>query len=108
MQGYGNPVFRNISQPFKANPPFIPHDYNPVGSYRKTFNLPSSWKDREIFLRLEGTTSASFIWVNGIEVGFNEGVNEPAEYNITRFLKSGKNLVAVNVYKYSAGTYLED
>jgi beta-galactosidase len=108
MQGYGDPVFRNVSQPFKSNPPFIPHDYNPVGSYRKIIELPSAWKDKEIFLRMEGATSASFVWVNGKEVGYNAGANEPAEYNITSFLKSGKNLIAVNVYKYSAGTYLED
>lgn len=108
MHGYGDPVFRNISHPFRSNPPFIPHDYNPVGSYRKTFTLPSNWKEKEVFLRMEGTTSASFVWVNGKEVGYNQGANEPAEYNITKFLKPGKNLVAVNVYKYSDGTYLED
>lgn len=108
MQGYGDPVFRNVSQPFHSNPPFIPHDYNPVGSYRKTVTVPLNWKDKEVFLRLEAATSASFVWVNGKEVGFNEGANEPAEYNITKYLKPGKNLIAVNVYKYSAGTYLED
>jgi beta-galactosidase len=108
MQGYGDPVFRNVSQPFRSNPPFIPHDYNPVGSYRKTFTLPAGWKAKEIFLRIEAATSASFVWVNGKEVGFNEGANEPAEYNISPYLKAGKNLIAVNVYKYSAGTYLED
>jgi beta-galactosidase len=108
MKGYGDPVFRNVSQPFHANPPFVPHDYNPVGSYRKTVTIPSNWKDKEVFLRLEAATSASFIWVNGNEVGFNEGANEPAEYDITKYLRSGKNLIAVNVYKYSAGTYLED
>ncbi len=108
MQGFGDPVFRNISQPFPSNPPFIPHDYNPVGSYRKSFTLPANWKEKEIFLRLEGTTSASFIWINGSEAGFNKGANEPAEYNITKYLKSGENLIAVNVYKYSDGTYLED
>ena len=108
MQGYGDPVFRNISQPFISNPPFIPRDYNPVGSYRKVFTLPSAWKGKEVFLHMEGTTSASFVWVNGKEVGYNQGANEPAEYNITKYLKTGKNLIAVNVYKYSAGTYLED
>jgi len=108
MHGYGDPVFRNISHPFTSNPPFIPREYNPVGSYRKTFTLPSGWKEKEVFLRMEGTTSASFVWVNGQEVGFNQGANEPAEYNISKFLKPGKNLLAVVVYKYSDGTYLED
>ena len=108
MHGYGDPVFRNVSQPFKSNPPFIPRDYNPVGSYRKTFSLPANFKGKQIFLRLEAVTSASFLWINGKEVGFNKGANEPAEYNVTSFLKPGKNTIAINVYKYSDGTYLED
>lgn len=108
MKGFGDPLFRNVSTPFPPKPPYIPREYNPTGSYRKTFTLPSGWKEREIFLRLEKTQSASFIWVNGKEVGYNEGGQEPAEYNITRFVKPGKNTIAVNVYKYSDGYYLED
>ncbi len=107
MQGFGDPIFRNVSTPFKPNPPFVPREYNPTGSYRKTFNIPFSWKGKEIFLRMEKTASASFVWVNGKEVGYNEGAQEPAEYNITRYLKPGKNMIAVNVYKYSDGYYLE-
>ena len=108
MQGYGDPMFRNVSQPFKVDPPRIPHDYNPVGSYRTTFNVPSDWKEKEVFLRMDGSTSATFVWLNGKELGFNKGANEPAEYNLTPFLISGKNTLAVQVYKYSDGTYLED
>ncbi len=108
MQGYGDPMFRNVSQPFKVDPPRIPHDYNPVGSYRTTFNLPVEWKGKEVFLRMDGSTSATFVWLNGIEMGFNKGANEPAEYNLTPFLTSGKNTLAVRVFKYSDGTYLED
>jgi beta-galactosidase len=108
MQGFGDPLFRNVSTPFKPDPPHIPREYNPTGSYRKTFTIPSSWKDKEIFLRMEKTASASFVWINGIETGYNEGAQEPAEYNITKFLKPGKNVIAVNVYKYSDGYYLED
>jgi len=107
MQGFGDPIFRNVTTPFHANPPYVPREYNPTGSYRKTFNIPASWKEKEIFLRMEKTASASFVWVNGIEVGYNEGAQEPAEYNITRYLKPGKNIIAVNVYKYSDGYYLE-
>jgi beta-galactosidase len=107
MQGYSDPIFRNVSSPFPPNPPFVPREYNPTGSYRKAFNLPVSWKGKEIFLRMEKTASASFVWVNGKEVGYNEGAQEPAEYNITRYLKPGKNIIAVNVYKYSDGYYLE-
>jgi beta-galactosidase len=108
MQGFGDPIFRNVKTPFTPDPPYIPREFNPTGSYRKTFNIPGLWKDREIFLRMEKTASASFVWVNGKEVGYNEGAQEPAEYNITKFLKPGKNTIAVNVYKYSDGYYLED
>lgn len=108
MQGYSDPIFRNVTTPFPPNPPYVPREYNPTGSYRKVFTIPGGWKGREIFLRLEKTASASFIWVNGREVGYNEGGQEPAEYNITDFVKPGKNTLAVNVYKYSDGYYLED
>lgn len=108
MQGYGDPMFRNVAQPFKANPPKIPHEYNPVGSYRTTFNLPVNWNGKQVFLRMDGSTSATFVWLNGKEVGYNQGANEPAEYNLTPFLATGKNTLAVQVYKYSDGTYLED
>ena len=108
MQGFGDPLFRNVTTPFSPNPPFTPREYNPTGSYRKTFNIPAGWKSKEVFLRMEKTQSASFVWINGKEVGYNEGGQEPAEYNITRYLKQGKNTIAVNVYKYSDGYYLED
>jgi len=108
MQGFGDPLFRNVNPPFKANPPYVPREYNPAGSYRKSFTLPASWKGKEIFLRMEKTASASFVWLNGNEVGYNEGAQEPAEYNITRYLKPGRNTIAVMVTKYSDGYYLED
>jgi len=107
MQGFGDPIFRNVTTPFHPDPPFVPREYNPTGSYRKTFFLPASWNGKEIFLRMEKTASASFVWVNGKEAGYNEGAQEPAEYNITRYLRPGKNTIAVNVYKYSDGYYLE-
>jgi len=69
MQGYGDPLFRNVSTPFTPDPPRVPREYNPTGSYRKTFALPRSWKGKEIFLRMEKTASASFVWINGKEVG---------------------------------------
>ena len=108
MQGFGDPMFRNVSQPFRVNPPYIPHDYNPTGCYRRTFTVPGNWDGKKVFLRMEAATSASFIWINGQELGFNEGANEPAEYDVTRYLKKGVNTLAVCVTKYSAGTYLED
>ena len=76
-----------------------------IGEY---LTFLSHWKGKEVFLRMEKTASASFVWINGKEVGYNEGAQEPAEYNITGYLKPGKNTIAVNVYKYCDGYYLED
>jgi len=108
MQGFSTPQFRNMSQPFVSNPPFIPKDYNPVGCYRRNFSFPKSWKDKEIFLRCEGAGSASFVWINGKEVGYNEGAMEPFEFDITNLLKSGDNQLSISVFQYADGTYLED
>ncbi|NSW93128.1 MAG: glycoside hydrolase family 2, partial [Bacteroidales bacterium] len=108
MKGFGDPLFRNVTTPFKPNPPHVPREYNPAGAYRKSFTVPSGWKGREIFLRMEKTASASFVWVNGMEVGYNEGGQEPAEYNVTKYLKPDQNTIAVFVVKYSDGYYLEN
>ena len=107
MQGFGDKLFRNVTSPFKPNPPFVPKEYNPTGIYRRTFAIPSSWKGEQVFLRFEKVASASFVWVNGVKVGYNEGAQEPAEYNITPYLKSGQNSLTVFVVKYSDGYYLE-
>ena len=76
-RGYGDPLFRNVAAPFKANPPMTPRDYNPTGAYRTTFTIPSDWNGEEVFLRFEKVASASFLWINGQEVGYNEGAQEP-------------------------------
>ena len=107
MAGYGDAQFRNVPAPFKANPPFVPREYNPTGAYRKTFTLPAKWQGQQVFLRLEKVQSASFVWLNGRQVGYNEGGQEPAEYDVTPYLKPGKNTLAVCVLKYSDGYYLE-
>ncbi|MBQ4189835.1 MAG: DUF4981 domain-containing protein, partial [Bacteroidales bacterium] len=92
---------------FGVGIPEVPMDVNPTGAYRTTFNLPSSWKGDHVFLRFEKVASASFVWVNGKQVGYNEGAQEPSEYDITPYVKSGRNTVAVLVLKYSDGFYLE-
>ena len=107
MRGYGDALFRNVAAPFKADPPKTPRDYNPTGAYRTTFTIPADWNGEEVFLRFEKVASASFLWVNGQEVGYNEGAQEPAEYNITKYLKKGRNTLAMKVVKYSDGFYLE-
>ena len=108
MEGFGYPMFRNIGQPYNLKPPFVPKDFNPVGSYYRTFKLPNNWKDKQHFLHFEGVQSASYVWINGVKVGYNQGAFEPAEYDITPYLKNGTNSIAVKVLHYSDGSYLED
>ena len=108
MQGFGDALFRNVHAPFKANPPYVPDEYNPTGVYRQTFNIPDNWKGQQVFLRMEKTASASFVYLNGNYIGYNEGAQEPAEYNLTPYIKLGKeNTLAICVLKYSDGYYLE-
>ena len=110
MQGFGQALFRNCTSPFSLEsltPPQIPMDVNPTGAYRKTFSIPSSWKDGQVFIRFEKVASAFFLWVNGSQAGYNEGAQEPSEFNITEYIKPGRNVVSVMVLKYSDGYYLE-
>ncbi len=108
MQGFGYPKFRNVHQPFPADPPRVPSEFNPVGSYRRTFFIPADWNGREVVLRFEGVKSAAYIWINGKMVGYNEGGMEPAEFRVTPYIRQGANLIAVQVFRFSDGTYLED
>ncbi len=108
VNGYGVPIYVNIKYPFEANPPHIPHDYNPVGSYRTKFNIPANWDNREIFIHFGAVRSAMFVWVNGKKVGYSQDCKTPAEFNITKYLTKGENLLAVEVYRWSDGSYLED
>jgi beta-galactosidase len=108
MQGYGYPKFRNVAHPFRSNPPYIPREFNPVGSYRKHISIPAEWDGRQVYLRFEGIRSASMVWVNGQEAGYNQGAFEPSEYDITALVKPGENLITVKVFQWSDGTYLED
>ena len=108
MEGFGYPLFRNIGLPHPLNPPEVPKDFNPVGSYYRTFQVPATWKDRQVFLHFEGVQSASWVWINGREVGYNQGGMEPAEYDITPFLRKGENSIAVRVLRYCDGSYMED
>ena len=108
MKGYDVPIYVNITYPFKQDPPRIQHDYNPVGSYKRTFTVPSSWTGKEIFLHFGAVASAFYVWVNGEMAGYSQDSKTPAEFNITRLLKKGKNSVAVEVYRWCDGSYLED
>ncbi len=102
------PLYTNIVYPFPVNPPYVPHDYNPVGSYWRTFTVPKDFADKQIFLHFAGVNSAFYVWVNGVKVGYSEGSKTPAEFDVTKYLKAGENELAVEVYRWSSGSYLED
>ncbi|WP_372806492.1 glycoside hydrolase family 2 TIM barrel-domain containing protein [Pontiella sp.] len=109
MKGYGTPIYTNIEYPFDKNPPFIGGaNGNPVGSYRRTFALSSDWKGREVFIHFAGVDSAFYIWVNGKRVGYSQGSRTPAEFNLTPYLQPGNNELAVQVFRWCDGSYLED
>ena len=108
MEGFGHPKFRNVAMTIETKPPLVPDYHNPTGCYKRTFNLPPNWRGREILLRFEGVKSASYVWINGQEVGYNQGGFEPAEYNITTYLKPGRNDISVQVMRYSDGAFIEN
>jgi len=108
LLGYGTPIYTNVTYPFPKNPPYIAHKDNPVGSYIKEFDLPSLWKNRKTFLHFEAGVAAMYIWVNGEKVGYSEGTKNPAEFDITQYIKTGKNKIAIEAYRWSDGSYLED
>ena len=108
LKGYDYPIYTNIKYPFKPTPPTIQADFNPVGSYRMEFETPADWKGKEIILHFGAVSSAMYVWVNGEKVGYSEDSKTPAEFNITKYLKSGKNLLAVQVFRWCDGSYLED
>ncbi|PZX15140.1 beta-galactosidase [Breznakibacter xylanolyticus] len=108
LQGYGTPIYTNITYPYPKNPPLIPHTDNPVGSYRRTFTVPASWDGRRVFLHFEAGTSAMYVWVNGQKVGYSQVTKSPVEFDLTPYVRKGSNLLAVEVYRWSDGSYLED
>ena len=108
LLGYGTPIYTNTIYPFPKNPPYIDHSDNPVGSYIKEFEMPENWQNRNTFLHFEAGVAAMYIWVNGQKVGYSEGTKSPAEFNITPFLHAGKNKIAIEAYRWSDGSYLED
>jgi beta-galactosidase len=108
-EGYDYPIYTNIKYPFgAANPPFIPDEYNPTGLYRTTFSIPDAWQEHQIFVHFGAVNSAFYLWINGQKVGYSQDSKTPAEFDITKFLKEGKNLLAVKVIRWCDGSYLED
>lgn len=107
LLGYDKPYYFNSAYVFKKNPPYIEHDSNPVGSYRRSFTIPTHWKGRQVFIHFDGVESAFYLWVNGHLVGYSQGSRTPAEFNLTPYLHPGENFLAVEVYRFSDGSYLE-
>ena len=108
MQGYGTPIYTNTTYVFPANPPYTSHDDNAVGSYKRSFEIPSAWNGRKIFLHFGSSTSGMYVWVNGKKVGYVQSTKNPAEFDITQYVHPGKNEVACEVYRWTDGSYLED
>lgn len=118
IKGYGTPFYRNIGYTFLKDFPHVmsepPANYtayvdrNPVGSYRREFTVPADWNGGRIFMKFDGVDAGFFLWVNGKKVGYSENSRNVAEFDITGFVKPGANMVAVEVYQYTSGSYLED
>ncbi len=108
MQGYGVPIYNNSLYPFNPTPPFIDQTFNPVGSYKRTFTVPADWDKKRVLIHFAGVDSSVKLWINGQEVGYAEGSRTPSEFDITKFLKSGENQLAVEVVRFSSAAWLED
>ena len=108
LEGFTYPIYTNVKYPHAKTPPLIQDHYNPVASYKRTFKVPSSWEGKEIFLHFGAVSSAMYVWVNEQKVGYSEDSKTPAEFNITQYLEPGDNTLAVEVYKWCDGSYLED
>ncbi|MBV5282904.1 MAG: DUF4981 domain-containing protein [Paludibacter sp.] len=119
VNGFGTPIYVSSGYPFKIDPPRVTStpnekytafkERNPTGQYRRSFTLPANWKSNgQVFLRFDGVQSAFYVWINGKRVGYSQGSMEPSEFNVTSYLVEGQNRIAVEVYKYCDGSYLED
>ncbi|MDR1883923.1 MAG: DUF4981 domain-containing protein [Prevotella sp.] len=108
LQGYGTPIYTNIAYPHPKNPPYIDHNDNPVGCYVRDFNIPQNWDGRRVYLHFESGLAAMYIRVNGQKVGYSQVTKSPAEFDITPYIRQGKNLLTIEGYRWSDGSYLED
>jgi len=106
-EGFDKFIFTDVEYPIPPGPPFVPKDYNPVGSYKRTFSISPSWKNKNIFVHLGAVNSFFYIWINEHYVGFSKDSKTPAEFDITPYLQKGENSIALQVFRFSDGTYLE-
>ncbi len=107
LKGFGIPIYTNITYPYPKNPPFIGEN-NPVGTYRTVFTVPDNWSGSEVMLQFGSITGCAFVYVNGQKVGLTKASKSPAEFDITKYLKKGSNLLAVQVFRWHDGSYMED
>ncbi|MEM7374344.1 MAG: glycoside hydrolase family 2 TIM barrel-domain containing protein [Bacteroidota bacterium] len=107
VHGFDYPIYLDEKYPFTTQWPKVPETYNPVGSYRKTIQLPSHWADKEVFLYFGAVKSALYVWINGQAVGFSQGSKTPAEFNITEYVRPGDNLIALQIFRWSDASYIE-
>ncbi len=107
-QGHGYAIYVNVPYPFAIDEPNVPTEDNPVGSYRRDFSVPEAWQGEEVFLQLGAVSSAFYVWINGQYVGYSEGSKTPSEFRVTDAVRAGENTIAVEAYRWSTGSYLED
>ncbi len=107
VEGYGKPIYLDERYPFTTKWPDIPNDYNPVGTYRKQIILSEKFLSEEVILHFEAAKSAMYVYVNGYYAGYSQGSKTPAEFNITKYLKKGSNLIALQMFRWSDASYLE-
>ncbi|MFA7140737.1 MAG: glycoside hydrolase family 2 TIM barrel-domain containing protein [Proteiniphilum sp.] len=117
MQGFGVPIYVNATYEFTSpghppywdqpNPPFVPEKFNPTGTYRKEFILPESWREKEIILCADATKGAAYYYLNGAFIGMNKEGKLPARFNVTHYAQTGRNVLAVQIHRWSSGSYLE-
>lgn len=108
MKGYGTPIYTNTNYVFPINPPFVPNDDNPVGSYKRRFSIPDEWDGRRVYLHFDGSTAGMYVWVNGKKAGYVQSTKNPAEFDITSLVSPGENEISCEVYRWTDGSYLED
>ncbi|HZL10893.1 MAG TPA: glycoside hydrolase family 2 TIM barrel-domain containing protein [Prolixibacteraceae bacterium] len=116
MYGYGTPIYTNVTYPFLNKPSLIlpqkgytnETETNPVGSYRRNFNIPATWDGKEVFLHFDGVYSGITVWINGQKVGYSQGANNDAEFNVTSYVKKGENILAAEVFRWTDASYIED
>lgn len=105
--GFDSYIFTDVEYPFPPDPPRVPADFNPVGSYRRDFTVPANWKDKQVWIHLGGVNSFFYLWINGQYIGLSKDSKTPSEFDITPYLQAGNNSVAIQVFRFNDGSYLE-